>query len=356
MKSECLNSMQRKDTRVEEDVRTTRSQGEVFLSGDVGGTKTILGLFTSDSTSATPLVSETYESCRYSGLESIIGAFLAENPAPPRCASFAVAGPVRNGSAQVTNLPWRIDAAVIKDRFRIPKVFLLNDVEALAWAVPLFDRRKLETLNVGEPTPHGTSAVVAPGTGCGEAFLTWDGGRYTAHPSEGGHADFAPNDGLQAELWAFLREEFGHVSVERVASGGGIPNIYRFLRDRRGTEETAELAERLRGVEDPTPLIVSAAVEKRSALCEETLRTFVSILGAEAGNLALKILATGGIYLGGGIPRRILPFLQKGNLLRAFTGKGRFAPLLEKIPVHVVMDPHAVLHGAATRGWENRTD
>jgi glucokinase len=242
------------------DVRMTRNRNRLLVSGDVGGTKTILGLFALDSTSPIPLVSETYESRRYPCLESIIEAFLAGNPARPRCASFAVAGFVRNGSAQVTNLPWCIDAASIKDRFRIPKVFLLNDVEALAWAVPLFDKRKLQALNVGEPAPRGTSAVVAPGTGCGEAFLTWDGDRYTAHPSEGGHADFAPVDPDQIDLLRFLQQEFEHVSVERVCSGTGLHRIYRFLRDKRGMVEDPWLSDRLETAQDPAPVISEAAL------------------------------------------------------------------------------------------------
>lgn len=331
----------------------TRNRNRLLVSGDVGGTKTILGLFALDSTSPIPLVSEIYESRRYSCLESIIEAFLTGNPPRPRCASFAVAGPVRNGSAEVTNLPWHIDAASIEDRFRIPKVFLLNDVEALAWAVPLFDKRKLQALNVGEPAPRGTSAVVAPGTGCGEAFLTWDGARYVAHPSEGGHTDFAPVDADQIELLRYLQQEFEHVSIERICSGAGLQRVYRFLRDRRGMVEDPWLSNRLDGAPDPAPVISEAALAGKSHLCTETLRLFSTILGAEAGNLALKVLASGGVYLGGGIPRRILPFLQTGDFLDAFTSKGRFTHLLEKVPIHVVMDPHAILHGAARRGFES---
>jgi len=336
----------------EVDVRMTRSRDRLLISGDIGGTKTILGLFALDSPSPVLLMSETYESCRHSCLESMIEAFLAENPASPWCASFAVAGPVRNGSAQVTNLPWCIDAASIKDRFRIPKVFLLNDIEALAWAVPFFDKRKLQTLNVGEPSPHGTIAVVAPGTGCGEAFLVWESARYVAHPSEGGHTDFAPFDSDQIELLRFLQGEFEHVSVERVCSGTGLHHIYRFLRDVRGMVEEPWLSDRFASAPDPAPIISEAALAGKSELCIDTINLFSTILAAEAGNLALKVLASGGVYIGGGIPPRVLPFLETRNFLDAFKRKGRFTALLEKTPLHVVLDTHTVLNGAARRGYE----
>jgi len=324
-----------------------------LLAGDVGGTKTVLALFAGGPDTDQAVAERTYASRDYGDLESIIESFLTETDRTAVRAFFAVAGPIAGERARVTNLPWEIDAQRIADRFGLEQAVLINDLEAIARSIPHLSPLDLLTLHPGERDPHGPLAVIAPGTGLGEAYLTWNGTGYTARPSEGGHADFAPNDGLQAELWTFLREEFGHVSVERVASGSGIPNVYRFLRDRRGTEETAVLDERLNDAADPTPLIVSAAVEKRSALCEETLRTFVSILGAEAGNLALKILATGGIYLAGGLPPRILPFLQDEGFLETIRAKGRFAPLLERIPVHVILNPRAALLGAAWHGIES---
>ncbi len=335
--------------------RTKPDSHRYLLAGDVGGTKTVLALFSDTPESDQALVERTYTSQDYGDLEAIIDSFLAEAGRLAVRASFAVAGPIAGGCVRVTNLPWEINAKRIAGCFDLEEVVLINDLEAIARSIPHLSPLDLLTLHPGERDPHGPLVVIAPGTGLGEAYLTWNGAGYTAHPSEGGHVDFAPNDGLQAELWAFLREEFGHVSVERVASGSGIPNLYRFLRDRRGAEETAELAERLNGVEDPTPLIVSAAVERRSTLCEETLRTFVSILGAEAGNLALKLLATGGIYLAGGLPPRILPFLQDKGFLETIRAKGRFVPLLERIPVHVILNPRAALLGAARRGLEPLT-
>jgi len=194
--------------------------------------------------------------------------------------------------------------------------------------------------------------VIAPGTGLGEAFLASNGERYRAHPSEGGHASFAPNDDLQIELLRYLQKRIGHVSCERVCSGLGLPNIYAFLKDSGYAEEPDWLAAKLASAADPTPVIVTTALdaERSCELCLATLRTFVSILGAEASNLALKVLATGGVYIGGGIPPRILPVLQEPYFMRAFLNKGRFTDIVERMPVHVILNPKAALLGAASYG------
>ena len=255
-------------------------------------------------------------------------------------------GPVFGSYVRVTNLPWEVDGPRIAHRFGFDRTVLINDVEAIARSIPHLSPFDLLTLHPGARDPRGPVAVIAPGTGLGEAYLTWNGESYDAHSSEGGHADFAPTDDLQSELLTFLREEFGHVSVERVGSGPGILNVHRFLRNHRAMEEPTELAKQIAGDDDPIPSIVSAAVDSKCALCEETLRTFVSILGAEAGNLALKLLATGGIYLAGGLPPRVLPFLREGRFVAAVHAKGRFEPLLKRIPVHVILNPRAPLLGA----------
>lgn len=324
-----------------------------LLAGDVGGTKTVLALYPCASEADRPSVERAYASRDHGDLESIVESFLSEGKGPVVRACFAVAGPVVGSKARLTHLGWEIDGRRIAQRFAFDQAILMNDVEAIARSIPLLSPLDLLTLRPGERDPRGPIAVIAPGTGLGEAYLTWDGERHESYPSEGGHADFAPTDDLQFELLKFLREEFGHVSVERVGSGSGIPNVYRFLRDCRGMEESMELAEQLAHADDPTPIIVAAAVHSRSRLCEEALRTFVSILGAEAGNLALKLLATGGIYLGGGLPPRILPFLRDDRFLAAVRAKGRFEPLLERIPVHVILAPRAVLLGAAQRGRQD---
>ncbi|MCB0069036.1 MAG: glucokinase, partial [Caldilineaceae bacterium] len=205
----------------------------------------------------------------------------------------------------------------------------------------------------GEPTEYGAIAVVAPGTGLGEAFLVWTENSYMAYASEGGHTDFGPNDETQIELLRYMLKRYGHAGYERVCSGIGIPNIYDFFRDSRYATESAAFAARLDAAADRTPLIVQAALDEANPdpLCVATLDMFVSILGAEAGNLALKVLATGGVYLGGGIPRRILPKLQTGRFMEAFVNKGRFSAMMSRIPVYVVLT-QAALTGAARYGLE----
>jgi glucokinase len=231
-------------------------------------------------------------------------------------------------------------------------VKLLNDLESIAYAVPHMLPTDLHAINTGVAIEGGAIAVIAPGTGLGEAFLTSENGRYRAHPSEGGHASFAPNDPQQRELLRYLQERIGHVSCERVCSGLGIPNIYAFVRDSGIAEEPAWLAEQLAAARDHTPVIVKTALNptRPCAICITTLRLFVSILGAEAGNLALKVLSTGGVYIGGGIPPRILPVLQQHDFMNAFLNKGRFAEMLQRMPVHIILNPKAALIGAASYG------
>jgi len=233
-------------------------------------------------------------------------------------------------------------------------VYLLNDLVSIAYAVPHLEGRDLHVLNEGRPEPGGAIAVLAPGTGLGEAFLTWEGTRFSAHPSEGGHADFAPINKLQIKLLRYLHDRFDHVSYERICSGMGLPNIYRFFKDTGAYEEPDWLAERLASASDLTPVIVTAAFdeERPSPLCQATLEMFVAILGAEAGNLALKVLSTGGVYLAGGIPPRILPALEKESFMDAFLRKGRLSHLLAPMPVRVVLNSKAALLGAIHYGME----
>jgi glucokinase len=252
---------------------------------------------------------------------------------------------------KTTNLPWVIEAQALAKALGLESVRLLNDLEAIARAVPILRPDDLVPLNTAAPLAGGAIAVIAPGTGLGEAFLTWDGSRYVAHASEGGQADFAPTDASQTGLLQHLRERYGHVSVERVSSGMGIPNIYDYLRDTHYASESSTVAMRLAGAADRTPIIVEAALHPTAPckLCIAALDTFVAILGAEAGNLALKVLSTGGVYLAGGIPMRILPLLTDGRFMQAFQRKGRFADLLVSVPVHVIVKRAALL-GAARFG------
>ncbi len=228
-------------------------------------------------------------------------------------------------------------------------ITFINDLEAIATAVPYLTKDDVKVLNQGAPLPGGTIAVIAPGTGLGEAFLTWDGKRYRPHASEGGHADFGPRNFLETELFGYIHAHLDHVSYERVLSGPGIYNIYTFLKDRCYAKEPSWLAEELAKADDPTPVIVAGAMDpkKKCEICSVTLKLFVSILGAEAGNLGLKVKSTGGIYVAGGIPPRILPYLEEPEFLESLRNKGREAFLVSSMPVQVI---YKLQNGIARRG------
>ena len=329
----------------------------MLLAGDIGGTKTNLAIFSSQAGLRAPLAEATFPSGKYSCLEDIVQEFIKQVSMPVNQASFGVAGPVNDGHAVITNLPWIIDEQTIRQTLHLSSVSLLNDLEAIAYAVPILEPIDVHTINAGETSPGGGIAVIAPGTGLGEAYLTWDGTRYRAYPSEGGHASFSPNNDDEMGLLQYLRGHFGHVSFERVCSGNGLPNIYAYLRDSQYAEETPEIAAQLAEAADPTPVIVQAALDPDApcSLCQATLNMFLSILGTEASNLALKILATGGVYLGGGIPPRILSALENGRFLSAFRNKGRFSDLMARIPVRVILNPKTALLGAARYGLDRQS-
>ncbi|MFZ1397664.1 MAG: glucokinase [Candidatus Promineifilaceae bacterium] len=326
----------------------------MLLAGDIGGTKTVLALFSTAESVDTlhPLHLQTFPSGRFSSLEAIIAQFLQDKAVTVEAATFGVAGPVVNGRSQITNLPWIIDAANIGQTFRIEKVALLNDLEAIATAVPHLQANDLATINDGTPTPGGAIAVIAPGTGLGEAFLIWDGQRYQAHPSEGGHATFAPTNADQRAMQAYLETKFNHISFERVCSGSGIPNLYNFWRQDGRFPEPAWLREQIDQAEDPTPVIVEAGLAKTADICAATVEMFVDILAGEVSNMALKVLSTGGVYLGGGIPPRLLNLLQTERFCSQFADKGRFTTLLKNMPVQVICNPQVALLGAAWGGMD----
>lgn len=324
----------------------------MLLAGDIGGTKTNLAVFSPEAGPRAPLAEARFPSADYSSLEALVREFLSQVNLKVERASFGVAGPVVAGQATITNLPWVMEETQLREALKLSSVRLLNDLAAIAHAVPFLEPADVHTLNEGKPAPGGTIAVIAPGTGLGEAFLTWDGSRYRPHASEGGHADFAPTNPLEVELLRYLQDRFEHVSYERVCSGRGLPNIYAFLRDSGYADEPAWLAEELAAADDHTPVIVNTALARECELCVATLDTFVSILGAEAGNLALKVLTSGGVYLGGGIPPRILPALEQEQFMRAFRRKGRMLDLLARVPVHVILNPRVALLGAACHGLE----
>ncbi len=324
----------------------------MLLAGDIGGTKTTLALYRSIDEIHHPLHHARFPSHDFDSLEAMIEVFLARFGLEVSHAAFGVAGPIEEGQAKVTNLPWRISEAALAARFGCTRVRLINDLEAVAAAIPHLSAEHLHTINSGRPKAAGPIGVIAPGTGLGEAFLVWDGSGYRAFPSEGGHKDFGPNNELELGLLRYLREHCGftRVGYEAVCSGIGLPNIYAYLKHSGFAPEEAWLAEKLAGAEDRTPIIVGAAqdAERPSPLCVETLRLFIAILGAEAGNLALTLLTTGGVYLGGGIPPRILAQLGQGGFMAAFTNKGRFRQLVADVPVKVILHPEAGLLGAAS--------
>jgi len=322
----------------------------MLLAGDIGGTKTVLALFATESHALQSQYEVTFWNRDFDSLEAVILSFLKETAVPITNAVFGVAGPVVQGRAQITNLPWVIDATAVQQAFGFPQVFLLNDLEAIASAIPYLTAEDLVTLNEGVPEPQGALAVIAPGTGLGEAFLVWNGRTYQAHPSEGGHVSFGPTNADQVELLNYMFPKFGRVSVERVCSGSGIPNLYACLRHSGRYEEPDWLRQALVEAIDPTPVIADAAFGRNEPICVATLNLFLDILADEASNMALKVLSTGGVYLGGGIPPRILPQLQQPRFMEVFTNKGRFSDMMWKMPVHVIRNPKSALFGAAYYG------
>ena len=325
----------------------------MLLAGDIGATKTLLGLYEPEKGARQPIAQAEFPSADYPNLEEVVQKFLGQVKQKAEYACFGLAGPVIQGQAKLTNLPWSLSEDFLAKNLGLKRVVLLNDLKAIAHAVPHLQAADIHTINAGKKDPHGAIAVIAPGTGLGEGFLIWEGSGYIACSSEGGHADFSPNDTTQAELWHHVSKKFGHVSYERVCSGQGLPNIYEFLRDSKYAPEPPEFAAKLAKAADPTPVIVQMALADPHAnlLCTATLHTFVKILGAEAGNLALKVLATGGVYLSGGIPKRILPWLEDGRFMQAFVNKGRFVKLLKKIPVYAITAQAALL-GAIYYGFD----
>lgn len=320
----------------------------MILAGDIGGTKTVLALFAEmKPIGAGPLQETRYPSREYDSLEAVIEEFLARTGADPSSGCFGVAGPVYRQTSQITNLPWKIDARSISERFAIERVTLVNDLESIATAVPHLDSGDLYTLNDGDHLPRGNIAVVAPGTGLGTAFLVWTDEGYKALASEGGHTSFAPRTPREIQLLSYLQSRYHHVSFEHICSGKHLPNIYDFLLDSGDYEEPNWLTTELTQAQDRTPIIVQAALADRAEICTATLDLFIATLGTAISNMAITILPHGGIYLGGGIPPRILERLKQPDFLEAVAHRGRFHDLSLKWPVHVILTPRTALYGAA---------
>lgn len=316
----------------------------MFIAADIGGTKARFGLYDPHAPTATPIRTASLRTAGAGDPCDLVAAFAGDDGFD--ALSLAVAGAVVDGSARGSNLPWDIHEHALRDRFACP-VRLLNDLEAIAHFVPHAGPDELEVLQAGTPVPKGPIGVVAPGTGIGEAMLFAGDSGYRAMPAEAGHVDFAPNDARQDAWLAHLRRGHGHVSLERACSGTSLPPMYAFMRVHSGLVANEDIATHIGAVADAAPIIARAALDDTCPVCAATLQMFVEILGAAAGNLALQIVATGGIVLAGGIPPRILPALRQQRFLRAFRHKGRFTHLAERIPVAVLLNESAGLAGAA---------
>jgi glucokinase len=327
----------------------------MLIAGDIGGTKTDLAIYASTAGPHAPLAQTKVPSADYPSLQAMVREFLTKAKQPVDSACFAIAGPVIEGRVKTTNLPWIIEQDSLAQELSldVKSVHLINDLEAIAYAVPILRPDDVSTINVGNSVPKGTIAVIAPGTGLGESFLTWDGSGYLVHGSEGGHSDFAPTDKRQSRLLEYMLTLFDHASFERVCSGMGMPNLYKFLRDSEHIEEEPDVASVIAAATDPTAAIVNQGLSatNRSRLCAETIDLFISILASEAGNLALKVLATGGLYIAGGVAVHTLRVIQGPAFMQHFKNKGRFAELMGRIPIHVMIAPAGIV-GAAACGLE----
>lgn len=316
----------------------------MILAGDIGGTNSRLGFFDGDL--RRPQFEEVFPSREHRGLDEIVAAFVSKHRLSVGMACFGIAGPVREGRVEATNLPWIVDAAGLARCLGLARVWLINDLEANAYGIGSLAPEDFFSLHAGAPDAVGNLAVVSAGTGLGEAGVYWDGQRHHPFACEGGHASFAPCSDLEVELLQWLRGQLGHVSCERVVSGPGLLNVYTFLRASKRGEEPAWLAEEMRAG-DPGAAISRNALSKRSPLCVQALDLFMRLYGSEAANAALKFMASGGVYLGGGIAPRNLEKLKDGAFLEAFLDKGRMRPLLERMPVRVILNQLTALLGAA---------
>lgn len=321
-----------------------------LLAADVGGTKIDVVLAEANAPDRAILAERTYASRDFHGLESVIADFLSQPAARPYATSIsgaclAVAGPVENQSTRLTNLGWEISAAPLGARLGFRKTELINDFTAAALGIAQLGAQELEPLQRGQPMIHGSRVVIGAGTGLGVALLLWDGVRYAAHASEAGHGDFAPRDATQDRLLLHLRRTLGHVSYERIVSGPGVARIFGFLRDTARVDQLPA-TEPVKADADTPEVIAQAALAGRDPMARQALDLFVDAYGAFAGNLALTVMARGGVYLAGGIAPKIIAKLKDGSFVGAFNDKGRFAALLSAVPVYVVMNPRVAILGA----------
>ncbi len=327
-----------------------KSKKNIVLAGDIGGTKTYLGLFISHGNRPVCIREEKFWNKGYKTFYMLLREFVGKDLAGIKTACLGIASPVRQNRCRLTNASWSIDGRAVSKALGIRRVELINDLVALGYGIPLLGKKDFCALKRGKKAA-GNAAVIAAGTGLGEAFLMWNGSSHVPFASEGGHADFAPNDVVQTRLLEHMREKSGHVSYERVLSGAGLKNIFNYMNLKmRGGRLSQGLKKRFEEG-DASIVIAGEAMEGRDMVCKEALKTFISIYGAEAGNLALKAMAVSGVYVGGGIAPRILKALKDGRFgfIDSFVKKGRFQGLLKDIPVYVILNEKAALLGAARR-------
>ncbi len=319
----------------------------MILAGDIGATRTRVAAFQTEGSKLELVVEKTFKSQDHGGLQEIISAFVKTEGIPVHSACFGVAGPVRAGRSKISNLPWTIDSRELAGQLKLGSVGLINDLEAYAYGIDALESKDFVTLSEGVEDAEGNRVVIAARTGLGVAGLYWDGFRHHPFPCEGGHADFAPKNDLEAELAQYLRKKYDHVSCERILSGPGIKNIYDFLRDAGKVEEPAWLQKQMSDAPDPPALISQLALEKKATICDQALNIFVGVYGSETGNCALNFLATGGVFIGGNIAAKIVSRMQDPIFMNSFLNKGRMRSLLADIPVKIVLNDNSGIIGAA---------
>jgi glucokinase len=320
----------------------------MILAGDIGGTNTRLALFETEG-DLKILFEEKYPSREFAGLEQIVLKFLEDHKAEVSVACFGVAGPVQDGRCKTTNLPWIVDAELLSKGLKIPSVRLYNDLQANANGLKVLKSDELYCIQAGSNKQKANRALIAAGTGLGEAGLFWDGKNHIPFASEGGHTDFAPRNELEIALFGYMQAKFGHISYERIISGPGIHSLYEFLVEVHEEKQSQDVIDEMKE-RDPVAVICEFAIRKKDPLCEKVVAWFLSLYGAESGNMALKYFSLGGFYIGGGIAPRLLKLFKDSEFLSSFSKKGRFKELLESIPIYIVLNDNAALLGAASYG------
>lgn len=338
--------------------KTRLNREDFLLAGDLGGTKTNLAIFDLSKGLRDPQAHGTFTNEHFYSFAHLLKTFLERTKVLPKAFSLGVAGPVINEEVTLTNINWKLKASALKKEFDFNNVWLLNDLQASAEAIEILEEKEIKILHKGTADPSGNIAIVAPGTGLGEAFITIENGKQRTHATEGGHSNFAPRNPLQNELLVYMQSRYQHVGVEKVCSGSAIPDLYKYLRSTKKFNEPEEIKRKLAGAEDFSALVFNIALDpiEKCEICKQTLKLFLDILAAEMSDFALKIGASGGIYLGGGIPPKILKAFDDANFLKAFFGKGSYKKYFKRIPISVILNDQSPLLGAANYGRKMLAD